>query len=80
LGTQLILRKNLLQEASNNPNILALAQNKRIESVRDEMQQKLDGSQSLKKTLLDLERIKKEERDLSQEVTKRLAYQEKQQI
>ncbi len=80
MGTQLILRKNLLQEASNNPNILALAQNKRIESVRDEMQQKLDGSQSLKKTLLDLERIKKEERDLSQEVTKRLAYQEKQQI
>lgn len=72
-----MLRKNLLQEASNNPNLLNLAQNKRIECVRDAMQRKMDGKQSFQKNILDLERIKKEERDLSEEVTKRIAYQER---
>ena len=47
-----------------------MAQNKRIESVRDEMQQRLEGKKSFQKHIFDLERIKKEERELSLEVAK----------
>jgi len=71
LGSQLAIRKILLSEASGNPNLLIFAQNKRLENVRERMIALRDnrpGKQSFKRHLLDLERIKREERELSQEV------------
>jgi hypothetical protein len=71
LGSQLKLRKVLLSEASGNPNLLIFAQNKLLENVRERMIVKRgdrNGKQSFKKHLLDLERIKREERDVSKKV------------